>query len=126
MFALVVDDSKATRMILGQILRQIGFEVAEAGDGREGLEQLKRLHPHAVLVDWNMPDMNGLEFVRAVRADPSYAGLRLLLVTSEEDQGQILIALEAGADAYVKKPFTKEVILEKLQLPDPAPRLTQR
>jgi len=115
MLALLVDDSKTTRMILGDMLRQLGFEVAEAANGREGIERLKRLKAHLVLIDWNMPDLNGLEFVRAVRADQSYAGLHLLMVTSEEDQGQIATALKAGADEYIRKPFTKEVILEKLQ-----------
>jgi two-component system, chemotaxis family, chemotaxis protein CheY len=116
MFALVVDDSKATRLILGHILRQIGFQVAEAGNGHEGIEQLKRFNPHVVLIDWNMPDMSGLEFVQAVRADGNYARLRLMMVTSEEDQAQMTRALEAGADEYIPKPFTKEVLLEKLQL----------
>ena len=115
MLALLVDDSKATRMILGDMLRQLGFEVAEAANGREGLERLKGLQAQLVLIDWNMPDLNGLDFVRAVRADQNYAGLHLLMVTSEEDNGQMATALKAGADEYVRKPFTKEVILEKLQ-----------
>jgi two-component system chemotaxis response regulator CheY len=120
--ALVIDDSKATRMILGHILRQVGFEVAEAANGREGIEQLMQLDAQLVLVDWNMPDMNGLEFVRAVRADRQHAALSLLMVTSEEDQGQRTRAREAGANEYIKKPFTKEGILEKLQLLGITPR----
>ena len=115
MLALIVDDSKSTRMILGHFLRQMNFQVAEAANGREGIEQLRQLHPRLALIDWNMPDVNGLEFVRAVRADKSYAALRLVIVTSEEDQNQIARALEAGADGYIRKPFTKDMILEKLQ-----------
>lgn len=115
MLALVVDDSKATRLIVGHILREMGFEVVQAANGREGIDQLLWFKPHVVLIDWNMPDMNGLEFVRAVRADRDYAAVRLLMVTSEEDQGLIANALEAGADAYIGKPFSKEVIVEKLQ-----------
>lgn len=116
MFALVVDDSKVTRLLVAHILRQVGFEVAQAANGREGIDQLLGHKPSVVLIDWNMPDMNGLEFVRAVRADTNHADVRLLIVTSEEDQGLIAEALEAGADGYIHKPFTKEVIAEKLRL----------
>jgi two-component system chemotaxis response regulator CheY len=121
-FALVVDDSKVTRLLVAHILRQVGFEVAQAANGREGIDQLLWHKPGVVLIDWNMPDMNGLEFVRAVRADTNHADVRLLIVTSEEDQGLIAEALEAGADGYIHKPFTKEVILEKLQLLGITPR----
>ena len=117
MQALVVDDSKATRLILRHILKQIGFEVVEAEDGRQGLEQLKQLsNPTIVLVDWNMPEMTGLDFIRAVRADATNRGLRLLMVSSEDVLEQIATALEWGADGYLKKPFTKELIREKLEL----------
>jgi two-component system, chemotaxis family, chemotaxis protein CheY len=121
-FALVVDDSKVTRLLVAHILRQVGFEVAQAANGREGIDQLLWCKPRVVLIDWNMPDMNGLEFVRAVRADANVADVRLLMVTSEEDQRLIAEALEAGADGYIHKPFTKEVILEKLQLLGITPR----
>lgn len=117
MQALVVDDSKATRLILRHILKQIGFEVVEAADGRQGLEQLKQLsNPTIVLVDWNMPEMTRLDFIRAVRADATNRGLRLLMVSSEDVLEQIAAALEWGADGYLKKPFTKELIREKLEL----------
>jgi two-component system, chemotaxis family, chemotaxis protein CheY len=116
MFALVVDDSKATRLILGQILRESGFEVVQAGDGREGMDQLLCYKPRLALVDWNMPDMNGLEFIQAVRADKNYAAVCLLMVTSEDDQVQRTKALEAGADEYITKPFSKELLLKKLEL----------
>jgi two-component system chemotaxis response regulator CheY len=117
MRALVIDDSRATRSIIGKILREIGYEVFEAGHGREALEKL-RWHEGIglALVDWNMPEMNGLEFVRAVRAKPVYDRVRLMMVTTETDQHQMCMALEAGANEYVMKPFTKEVIMTKLNL----------
>ena len=122
MFALIVDDSKATRLILGHILLEIGFEVAQASGGREGMDQLLRYKPRLALVDWNMPDMNGLEFVQAVRADKSYAAVRLLMVTSEDDQAERTRALEAGADEYLTKPFSKALLLKKLELLGITPR----
>jgi len=95
----------------------MGFEVAEAGNGREGLERLRQSGPiDLVLVDWNMPEMDGLAFVRAVRADPTYKSVRLMMVTTENDLSRVAIALEAGANEYVMKPFTEEVMREKLQL----------
>jgi two-component system chemotaxis response regulator CheY len=117
MRALVVDDSRATRTILRQILKEIGFEVSEAGHGREALERLKEIGtPDLALVDWNMPEMDGFEFVRAVRADHAYDSMRLMMVTTETEMEQVAKALEAGANEYVMKPFTKDVILEKLDL----------
>jgi two-component system chemotaxis response regulator CheY len=115
--ALIVDDSRAIRSILGSLLRQIGFDVAEAGNGKEGLERLNEINQlHLVLVDWNMPVMNGLEFVQAVRADHRYDQLPLMMVTTETEMSQVARALEAGVNEYVMKPTTKDVILEKLQL----------
>ena len=117
MRALVIDDSRAMRAILGRILRDIGFEVTEAGHGREGLEQLQQVEkPKLALVDWNMPEMNGLEFVQAVRADHEYDDVQLMMVTTESEAGAMVNALEAGANEYVMKPFTKDVILEKLAI----------
>jgi two-component system, chemotaxis family, chemotaxis protein CheY len=117
MRALVIDDSKTTRMIIGRILREIGFEVVEAGNGQEALTKLETLgSADLALVDWNMPEMTGLEFVKAVRADASYAGMKMMMVTTESEAEQVSVALEAGANEYAMKPFTKEVIQEKLAL----------
>jgi two-component system, chemotaxis family, chemotaxis protein CheY len=114
--ALVIDDSRAMRAILGKILKQAGFEVTEAANGREALDRLAQTGDAAVaLVDWNMPEMDGFQFVRAVRADRRYAGLRLLMVTTETELSQMARALEAGADEYVMKPFSPEAILDKLE-----------
>ena len=117
MRALVIDDSKVIRAILRGILEKAGFEVAEACNGREALQRLEQLGPtELALVDWNMPEMDGLSFVKAVRAEPRHAGLRLMLVSTENEQARLSAALEAGADEYVMKPFSREVILEKLEL----------
>ena len=117
MRALVIDDSRAIRVILGQILKALKFEVHNAGHGLEALEKLKETGPvDLVLVDWNMPEMNGYEFVCAVRKDDQYNGMRLMMVTTGTERAQVGKALEAGADEYVMKPFTKEMIVEKLTI----------
>ena len=117
MRALVIDDSRAIRVILGQILKALKFEVHNAEHGLEALEKLKETGPvNLALVDWNMPEMNGYEFVCAVRKDDQYNGMRLMMVTTETEMAQVVKALEAGADEYVMKPFTKEMIVEKLTI----------
>lgn len=117
MRALVIDDSRAIRSILGNILKDLGFEVSDAKHGVEALEKLRELGPHDVaLVDWNMPEMNGLEFVKCVRANQDLQSMVLMMVTTETETSQMMAALDAGANEYVMKPFTKEVILDKLCL----------
>ena len=118
MQALVIDDSKAVRSIIGKIMRELGFEkIVEAGDGREALSQLKdQGKPHIALVDWNMPEMNGYEFVCTVRADQTYDDVPLMMVTTETEMEQVIKALEAGANEYVMKPFTKDILREKLMI----------
>jgi two-component system chemotaxis response regulator CheY len=119
MRALVIDDSRAVRMIIGKILRELGMEVVEAGDGLQALEQLKQTPDvDLMLVDWNMPQMNGLDFIRAVRSQPAYAAVRIVMVTSEAEGEQVVRALQAGADEYVMKPFNKDVLVAKLNLLD--------
>jgi two-component system chemotaxis response regulator CheY len=104
------------RAILGGMLKQAGYEVAEAANGREGLDRLEQLGgAELALVDWNMPEMNGLQFVQAVRADSRFSTVRLVMVTTETEMAQMVRALEAGADEYIMKPFTREAILDKLQ-----------
>jgi two-component system chemotaxis response regulator CheY len=119
MQALVVDDSSTTRLIIGRILRESGVEVVEAGDGREALARLQDAPDVGLmLVDWNMPVMDGLELVKAVRADRAYDHVRIMMVTTETEQDQVVRALQAGADEYLMKPFTKEVLAAKLSLLD--------
>lgn len=116
--ALVVDDSRAMRMILRRLLGRIGFEVAEAADGLDALEQLEAADevPAVALVDWNMPRLNGLELIKELRSRPKFARMTLMMVTTEGEQAQIVRALAAGAHEYVIKPFTPEAIEEKLEL----------
>ena len=116
MRALVIDDSRAMRALLARILGELGFTVGEAGNGREGLEHL-RTHgvPEVVLVDWNMPEMSGIEFVEAVRACRDYDAMRLIMVTTETEMTRVVKALGTGLDAYVMKPFTKEAVVEQLE-----------
>ncbi len=117
MLALVVDDSRAMRSILTRLLGGLGFDVAQAGDGAEALAVLDAgTRPEVILVDWNMPVMDGLSFIKAVRAREDLRDISLMMVTTESEQGQIVRALAAGAHEYVIKPFTDEVIAEKLAL----------
>lgn len=117
MRALVVDDSSAMRSILKMVLAQAGFEVAEAKNGKDALWALENIGCGDIaLVDWNMPEMGGLEFVRAVRADDRYGTMKIMMVTTETDLGQVREALDCGADEYVMKPFTRDSILAKLSL----------
>ena len=116
--ALVVDDSRAIRLILGKTLAEIGFDVKQASNGKEalGVIEHERDGMSVVLVDWNMPEMNGLEFVTALRANPANAGVAVMMVTTETEMDQMVRALEAGANEYVMKPFSKDIIADKLRL----------
>jgi two-component system, chemotaxis family, chemotaxis protein CheY len=117
MQALVVDDSRAMRSILTRLLAGLGFDVAQAGDGQEALTVLDSgIRPDVCLVDWNMPVMDGLTFIKQVRAREEYRDIVLMMVTTESEHGNIVRALAAGAHEYVIKPFTDEVIAEKLAL----------
>ena len=117
MRALVVDDSQTIRLILRKYLDKIGFDVVEATDGVEGIARLQEMsQADLVLVDWNMPNMSGVDFVRAVRAIRQYDSLPLVMVTTNTERDQVASALEAGANEYIMKPFTQDVIREKLEL----------
>ncbi|MER7005848.1 response regulator [Dactylosporangium sp. NPDC000555] len=123
MLTMVIDDSRAMRLILKRIVAQLGFDVVEAGDGRQAMDYLEANVlegggeiPGLALVDWNMPEMNGLEFVTAVRAEPRLRGMTLMMVTTESEQSQIVRALASGAHEYVIKPFTPDAIIDKLAL----------
>ena len=118
MRALVIDDSRAMRMILKRIVARLNFETIEAGDGQEALDLLAEMNevPDLALIDWNMPVMNGLEFVSKARGDPRLREMTLVMVTTESEQSQIVRALAAGAHEYVIKPFTEGAMIEKLAL----------
>jgi len=117
MRALIVDDSKSMRMILAKSLRELGFEITEAGDGQEALTRLNQGEQvELMLVDWNMPVMNGYELVCAVRANALLGDIRIMMVTTETSMENVTRALAAGANEYLMKPFTKELLLEKLAI----------
>jgi two-component system, chemotaxis family, chemotaxis protein CheY len=115
--AIVVDDSRATRTILKRALTREGFEVVEAGDGRQALEELEKTGPlDLALVDWNMPVMTGYELIREVRSRAVLNSMAIMMVTTETESSQVQKALEAGANEYVMKPFTDDILREKLLL----------
>ena len=117
MRALVVDDSRVVRMILGKTLMELGFEVAESEDGQKAIDRLYMGESFdLMLVDWNMPNMNGYEMIRAVRANVLLSEVKIMMVTTETSLEHVRMALEAGANEYLMKPFTEELLLKKLQL----------
>jgi two-component system chemotaxis response regulator CheY len=117
MQALVIDDSRAVRLLVSSILREEGFDVCDAAHGREGLQKLQE-NPEIrlILVDWNMPVMDGLEFIQAVRSQRAWDSVQLVMVTTETESQQVQRAMNAGANEYVMKPFTREVLVAKLSL----------
>ncbi|CAG4933719.1 MULTISPECIES: response regulator [Acidithrix] len=115
--ALVIDDSSATRMILARILTELGYSVEKAENGADALHKLSKMaKPELILIDWNMPVMNGYEFLVKARSMAQFDDVTMMMVTTETEIEQVLKALEAGANEYVMKPFTKDVIDEKLSL----------
>ncbi len=119
----LIDDSRAMRLILRRIVGQIGFDAVEAEDGQAAIDLLNSMEkaPELALIDWNMPNMNGLEFVTAVRKEPKYREMTLVMVTTESEQSQIVRALAAGAHEYVIKPFTAGAMIEKAGPAGPRP-----
>jgi len=119
MNALIVDDSRATRAILRRMLARWDFDIDEAEDGLQAIESLRSgTHYDLVLLDWNMPEMNGLEVLVTVREDDSLFQPKIVMVTTETEIEQVERALMAGADEYVMKPFTAEILEDKLRLLD--------
>ena len=114
---MIVDDSAAIRKILQRVLTQLEIPIGavhEACDGREALEMLKTRTVGLIFSDINMPNMDGLEFLTKVRAEPAWRDLPILMVSTEGTQAKVLEAVERGASGYVRKPFTAEQIKEKL------------
>lgn len=117
MRALVIDDSRTIRRIMCNIMRELTFEVLEAGDGQQGLAVLETQGaPDVALVDWNMPVMDGLTFVRALRAHPKFAEVPVIMVTTETEMERVCQALSEGVNEYVMKPFDRQAIQDKLQM----------
>lgn len=113
---LVVDDSRVIRKVARRILEDIGFEIAEAADGGEALAWCRTIMPEGVLLDWNMPGMNGVEFLRTLRREPGGRLPVVVMCTVENDRERIVEALEAGADEYIMKPFDGDIIAAKFAL----------
>ena len=113
---LIVDDSKVIRKVARHILETLNFSVDEAEDGRQALSRVDAHVPDVVLVDWNMPVMGGMEFLRNLRATDLKVQPKVVFCTTENDTAHIRAAIEAGADEYVMKPFDRETLQSKLQI----------
>ncbi len=110
---LVVDDSKVVRMVARKILEDLQFEIYEAADGQAAVEVCKQTMPDAVLLDWNMPIMNGIEFLRELRLLEGGEVPIVVFCTPENDLAHIQAAMTAGANEYIMKPFDSEIIETK-------------
>ncbi len=112
---LVVDDSKMIRRVASRILRDLKFEPLEAPDGSKAMEMCKTSMPDAILLDWNMPIMDGLSFLKALRKEPNGEAPIVVFCTAERDVMKITEALEAGANEYVMKPFDSDILESKFR-----------
>ncbi len=110
---LVVDDSKVIRKVARRILEELNFEIEEAVDGQDALDACDRNLPDVVLLDWNMPVMDGLEFLKAIRSKDGIEQPIVVFCTTENDMSHIRMAIEAGANEYIMKPFDREIIEAK-------------
>lgn len=113
---LVVDDSKVIRKVARHILETMDFQVSEAGDGREALDHCLETVPDVVLLDWNMPVMSGMDFLKALKDSALPRRPKIVFCTTENGVAYIRAAIEAGADEYVMKPFDRETLESKLQI----------
>ncbi len=117
MKALIIDDSRAMRRILAGIVASLGYDSVEAANGQEALDILHQTGDFEfALVDWNMPVKNGLQFAKEVRADKRLCNLKMVMVTTETEVTQMVRALMAGIDEFVVKPFTVEILVQKLEM----------
>jgi two-component system chemotaxis response regulator CheY len=112
---LVVDDSSVIRKVARRILEGLSFQIVEAEDGQQALDECKREMPDAVLLDWNMPVMDGYDFLKALRRMPGGDRPKVVFCTTEIDVVHIARALHAGANEYIMKPFDKEIVEAKFQ-----------
>ncbi|MDA8388270.1 MAG: chemotaxis response regulator CheY [Nitrospiraceae bacterium] len=116
MKVLVVDDFSTMRRIVKNILKQLGFErIEEAEDGMQAYSKLTGGDFQFVVCDWNMPNMDGINLLRKVRSDPALKDMPFLMVTAEAEKHKVIEAIKAGVSNYVVKPFTAEVLKEKME-----------
>ena len=113
---LVVDDSKVIRKVARHILETLNFTVDEAEDGQQALDRVGQQMPDVVLLDWNMPVMSGMEFLKNLRQTAFASQPKVVFCTTENDAAHIRAAIDAGADEYVMKPFDRETLESKLQI----------
>ncbi len=113
---ITVDDSSTMRRIIKNTLKRIGYgdEILEAGDGKEALDVLANSNVDLIITDWNMPVMDGLTFVKHIRADSKYDDTPIIMVTTEAAKEDIITALKAGVNNYIVKPFTPDVLKDKI------------
>ncbi len=113
---ITVDDSSTMRRIIKNTLKRIGYgdEILEAGDGKEALEILANTDVDLIITDWNMPVMDGLTFVKHIRANSKYDDVPIIMVTTEAAKEDIITALKAGVNNYIVKPFTPDVLKDKI------------
>ena len=110
---LIVDDSRVVRKVASRIIRDLDFDVVEAGDGMEALEICRNAMPDAILLDWNMPVMNGLDFLRALRREDNGKAPKVVFCSTENDAEHIGEAVRSGADEFIMKPFDSGIIRSK-------------
>lgn len=115
--ALILEDSRTMRALLARMLRELGFEAVPAGHVEEALDRLRGgSDVELALVDWNLPGLSGMDFLRRLRADPAHRAIRVLVVSTEVGQHRVEEALREGAQEYLMKPFTRDMLAEKLAL----------
>jgi two-component system chemotaxis response regulator CheY len=112
---LVVDDSSVVRKVVVKMLRSLGFDAIEAENGQKALDQIQEIQPAVILLDWNMPIMDGIEFLQHYRQQENSLGVKVIFCTAENDTSKIQCALDAGADEYIMKPFDEEIVRLKFQ-----------
>jgi len=115
MHCLIVDDSRVVRKVVRRIIEETGFECSEAEDGQKAMEACGESMPDLIMLDWNMPVMNGLEFLVALRALEGVSQPKVIFCTTENDLNHIQKAMDAGANEYIMKPFDSEIIEGKFK-----------
>ena len=113
---LIVDDSRVVRKVARRILEDLSFACEEAEDGKFALDAVQKKMPDLVILDWNMPNMNGLEFLQKLRSMSNATGVKVIMCTTENDMSHIMQAMQNGANEYIMKPFDKEIVENKLSL----------